>query len=472
MKFRWKNSSLRFKASLWSVVVLFSFVAIQGCSREDDLVEQVQTVSQKSMLIDSQNCFEELVVQNMENTDLDFEHTLYPGEYTPQWDEAYSSTASGYEYMNVPILSEYQFSVRKNIGTLESPKTRHVGAEQLLSFRKANATGNMQAMYLTFVPTAWYFDRNKNNVIESFYTNENNGNFSGYILYSSARNLNLQIVECYKDGLMIERATRSTMNLADFISLFGQMINSDVFIKNARFRLKSSTEGEDDTAAHVDLGEVEVVGDAPDEEEDSTDPDCGYAGTDDGSGSEYGSSGYGTGADIPEGGSSGGGGGSSSSSNNNVEGTPGGSFPSPIIKHEYTVLVVNGKTYVLVKGNWILQAGTEGQAKSVNGTDYIYYNGRWRPMYSPSVDVLKQYYTAEAYKELIKGGVAYWAGAGLSYSGVGTLMALLVGGGEAGLTDANYFMSRYYTEGERSSIYQKAVELTNQLRLEAGGLDE
>lgn len=42
----------------------------------------------------------------------------------------------------------------------------------------------------------------------------------------------------------------------------------------------------------------------------------------------------------------------------------------------------------------------------------------------------------------------------------------------AGLSDANYFMSRYYTEGERNSLYQQAVELTNQLRLQAGGLDE
>ena len=175
---------------------------------------------------------------------------------------------------NVPILSQYRFVVRKKTGNAENPKIRHVVAEQLISFRRSESTGKMQAMYLTFVPTVWYFDRNKNNVIESFYGKENNGNFSGYILYSSPGNLNLQIAEQYKDGQVTERATRSATSLSGFNLLFGQITGEDFFIKRSRFRTKSEEE-DDEPIEGGELPGVDVFGDAPDEDEEEDEDDSG-----------------------------------------------------------------------------------------------------------------------------------------------------------------------------------------------------
>jgi hypothetical protein len=86
----------------------------------------------------------------------DLSNTLSSGEITPLWEDAYLEANNNYEYINVPIVSQYHFVVRKDLSTATSSKIRHVVAEQILSFRRSKTTGNMSAIYMTFVPTPWY----------------------------------------------------------------------------------------------------------------------------------------------------------------------------------------------------------------------------------------------------------------------------------------------------------------------------
>lgn len=245
-----------------------SLLILQGCVQEDGFLPE-GTATSESIINDSKVYFESLVLESMENTDLYLENTLSPGEFTPLWDDAYASSTNKHDYIHVPIASQYRFIVRKNVGSLEKPKTRHVVAEQIISFRRSKTTGGMQAVFLTFVPTAWYFDRNKNNVVESFYSNENNGNYSGYILYNEAARFALQFLVKYEDGKITGAVYRNRSTSTEtFTQLFLQMTGNDAFTKSSRLKTKSSEEDNDVINGGFYTGDIDVIGNYV--------PDCEY----------------------------------------------------------------------------------------------------------------------------------------------------------------------------------------------------
>jgi hypothetical protein len=168
--------------------------------------------------------------------------------------------------INVPIVSQYHFVVRKDLSTATSSKIRHVVAEQILSFRRSKTTGNMSAIYMTFVPTPWYFDRHKGNLAESFCSEENYGNFSGYILYHSPIYFHLCIIANFKDGKLLSKGTFNSSSKTFEQSVY-KITGNDVFLRRSAFHTKSSTE-DDDIIDGGELDGVTVVGDAPDDDAD------------------------------------------------------------------------------------------------------------------------------------------------------------------------------------------------------------
>lgn len=266
MKIKWKRGNVISSVIVGGLCLLLG--SLPGCTNDEDLLpEKSQTAS--SLLDDSKAYFETLITQTMEIPEAELKTTLHPGEFTPLWDEAYISATDKYDYVNVPITSQYQFVVRKNVGTDEKPKTRHVVAEQIISFRRSKVTGAFESLYMTFVSTVWYYDRHQNNVVKSFFSSENHGEFSGYILYNEPIKYSLiSMVKCdtgRTTNVMYRNISGSNEATAQ---LFSQFYGNDAFIKRSRFKTKSTDEDNDIINAGFYTGDIDIIGNYV--------PDCTY----------------------------------------------------------------------------------------------------------------------------------------------------------------------------------------------------
>lgn len=132
----------------------------------------------------------------------------------------------------------------------------------------------------------------------------------------------------------------------------------------------------------------------------------------------------------------------------------------------------DGTEYVYLNGSWIKAEVKQGNINTVNGKDYIYYNGRWIPCFY-SVYTLKDNVTGIAIG-FVSGGVITWLDGGkllMSTPQGAVAGAIIMGSLDFHLNLKNY-NKQYFSENELKERSQKAKELTEKFRKEAGGLDE
>lgn len=181
----------------WSI--LLCLTCMFACIH-DPISYNAITNTKEYLSINDAKIFFEQQIQNNPDARAIKSKGLYPGDYTPQWENAQTSQNKYVGSVDVPIIPQYGFKAVRSEMKNGIAKAYIVPIIQKLVIVKGKKSEKLSPYLLTLIPDNVYYSKNKNS-LQKKYLNSGETDFNGIAIYFDIQTRYIIRVEKFVDGI-------------------------------------------------------------------------------------------------------------------------------------------------------------------------------------------------------------------------------------------------------------------------------